>query len=270
MAMTRNAAPPSDSPAPRRRARLVSAGERAVLRNSHDQVVHAIGCAIVSGGLAPGGPLPQEEALLAQLKVSRTVLREALKTLAAKGMIVSRTRVGTHVLPREEWNLFDPDVLSWHVINGADGSLRAELTDFRLAMEPAAAALAALHATPAQIAEMRRLVAAMAQAQSSRLAFAQVDLALHKLIALASGNRLMAGTDAVIETALFASFTLSSPVDDLADHMASVRGHAAIVEAIAARDGVAAAHAVRGVIRHGQERSDAVEQRQREIRNHAG
>ncbi|NMN87203.1 MULTISPECIES: FadR/GntR family transcriptional regulator [unclassified Novosphingobium] len=258
----------ADSLRPRRNNHLASRGGVQPLRNSHDHVVAALGSAIVSGTFAQGAHLPGEDALLARFTVSRTVLREALKTLAAKGLIVSRTRVGTRVLPRQHWNLFDTDVLSWHVVEGVESSLRAELTDFRFAIEPAAAALAARHATAGQIAQMRELVAAMAAAQDSRLAFAQADLALHQLIGQASGNRLMAGTGAVIETALFASFTLSSPVDDRADHAASVRGHAAIVEAIAARDGVAAAEAVRGVIRHGQERIDAVEQRQGEIKKH--
>ncbi|MET3470077.1 DNA-binding FadR family transcriptional regulator [Novosphingobium sp. 1529] len=252
------------------RSAMAGGARQPGLRNSHDRVVHGIGRAIVAGAFAQGGTLPSEELLLERFAVSRTVLREAFKTLAAKGLVVARTRVGMRVCPRQQWNLFDADVLAWHVGEGVESRLREELADFRLAMEPAAAALAARHATPAQIAQMCGLIAAMGEPGLSRLDFARADLALHKLIGQASGNRLMAGTEAVIETALFAAFTLSSPVDDAAEHQASLRGHAAIVEAIAARDGVAAAEAVCGVIRHGQQRIDAVEQREGEIRNHEG
>ena len=96
------------------------------LRNSHDRVVHGLGSAIVAGTFAEGATLPGEETLLARFAVSRTVLREAFKTLAAKGLVVARTRVGMRVCQRQAWNLFDADVLAWHVVEGVESRLREE------------------------------------------------------------------------------------------------------------------------------------------------
>src|ERR1700736_5785836 len=84
-----------------------------VKRNLHGQVVHELGLRIVRGDYAPGKNLPNEEILAAYMAVSRTALREAVKVLTAKGMIVSRPKVGTRVRAQEFWNALDPDVLEW-------------------------------------------------------------------------------------------------------------------------------------------------------------
>ena len=95
--------------------------------SSNQQVARAIGIEIVNGVYEAGDKLPGEAKILDRFGISRTVLREAFKILSAKGLIVSKTRVGTKVLPRTSWNLFDPDVLSWHVADGIDEKLRADL-----------------------------------------------------------------------------------------------------------------------------------------------
>src|SRR5690554_603084 len=87
-------------------------------RNFHSQVIFTLGTRIVSGDYAEGQVLPGDAELIARFGVSRTVLREALKTLSAKGMVEARARVGTKVLPRSRWNMFDPDVLLWHLEAG--------------------------------------------------------------------------------------------------------------------------------------------------------
>ena len=87
-------------------------------RNSHSQVVDAIGADIIQGRHAPGSALPRDEELAGRFGVSRTVLREAVKTLTAKGLLVARSRVGTKVRPRDDWNMFDADVLRWHMEGG--------------------------------------------------------------------------------------------------------------------------------------------------------
>src|ERR1041384_698122 len=88
-------------------------------RGLHGAVVHDIGVRIVRGDLQPGDPLPTEEELGSQLAVSRTVLREAVKVLAAKRLVDSRPKTGTRVLDRSDWNLLDPDVLAWQFEAGA-------------------------------------------------------------------------------------------------------------------------------------------------------
>lgn len=89
-----------------------------------------------------GAALPRDEELAVRFGVSRTVLREAAKTLTAKGLPGTRSRVGTRVRPRDAWNMLDADVLRWHVEGGAGRAFFADLSEMRLAIEPLAAGLA--------------------------------------------------------------------------------------------------------------------------------
>lgn len=222
--------------------------------SSHDQVARALGIDILGGVYPPGSKIPSESEILGRFSISRTVLREVLKTLTAKGLIVSKTRVGTTVLDSSHWNFFDADVLSWKVGQGFDAGFRRDLSEVRLGLEPAAAALAAERRTDADLAEMRRCIAEMRAATSSAREFAGADLDFHRAVGRASGNALMQSMSAVVETALVASFTLSSPTREDSEHEAAVRGHERIVDAIEARDGAAAAEGMRRVIGHGVER----------------
>ena len=110
----------------------------------HGQVVHAIGRRILSGAIRPGELLPADPAL----RASRTVLREAIKVLAAKGLVESRPKTGTRVRPPESWNLLDPDVLAWQQEGTPQPVFLRKLTEVRLIIEPAAAERAALRAAP--------------------------------------------------------------------------------------------------------------------------
>src|ERR671937_464809 len=116
-------------------------------RGLHGAVVHEVGVRIIRGDLPSGQPLPNEEELGEELAVSRTVLREAIKVLAAKRLVESRPKTGTRVLPRREWNLLDPDVLAWQVEAGADAEFLAEALELRGMSGPAAARRAAERAT---------------------------------------------------------------------------------------------------------------------------
>jgi DNA-binding FadR family transcriptional regulator len=222
--------------------------------SSHDQVTRTLGREILAGLYPSGGKLPSEAEMLSRFGVSRTVLREAFKTLTAKGLIVSKTRVGTTVLDSAHWNFFDADVLAWKVGEGFDIAFIRDLAAIRGAIEPAAARSAAEHASAEDIAEMRRCVARMAAATSSASEFAEADLEFHKAVGQASGNVLMRSLSAVIETALLASFRMSSPVRETDVHGESVQGHARIVDAIEARDAEQAAQAMHDIIGHGIDR----------------
>jgi DNA-binding FadR family transcriptional regulator len=220
--------------------------------SSHDQVARALGHEILSGVFPAGTKLPSEEEMLARFGISRTVLREVFKTLSAKGMIVSKTRVGTTVLDSAHWNYFDADVLSWKVGGtGFDEEFLRDLAEIRRAMESAAAEAAANRRTDADVAEMRDCLQRMAAATENARDFAEADLDFHKAVGRASGNALMRSLAAVIEMALLASFRLSSPVREPEVHKASVLGHRAIVDAIESRDGPRAAEAMRAIISHG-------------------
>ncbi len=112
---------------------------RSPARNLHSDVLWALGLAIVSGTYAEGAILPSDSELLERFGVSRTVLREALKTLAAKGLIEARARIGTRVLPRNRWNLFDGDVLAWFFELGPEVSFLRSLAEVRIGIEIEAA-----------------------------------------------------------------------------------------------------------------------------------
>jgi DNA-binding FadR family transcriptional regulator len=228
------------------------ASEKAL--SGHAQVTRALGTEILSGEYKPGANLPAEAELLARFQISRTVLREVLKTLAAKGLIASKTRVGTRVLDPSRWNYFDPDILAWKVSLGLDAAFRTNLTEIRQAIEPLAAALASQRRTVAQIRELRALVQEMAAPDHSRHSFAEADLRFHLAIGGASGNPMIRSIGAVIEAALAASFSLSSPTDDRKQQEKTVAMHDAIVDAIEAKDPGAARQAMLAVIDAGVRR----------------
>lgn len=222
--------------------------------SGHEQIAATLGTEILTGVYKPGENLPPEPELIQRFQVSRTVIREVMKTLAAKGFIVSKTKVGTRVLDPVNWNFFDADVLTWRVRAGLDDEFRGHLTEIRRAVEPAAAAAAARRRTTEDLAALKRALAAMARKGHTRLSFAEADLEFHLAIGIASGNPLMRSIASVTEAALVASFTQSSPVDDDADHERTVAAHQRIVEAIEARNERAAAEAMLNVIDLGNQR----------------
>src|SRR5881628_1717221 len=120
-------------------------------RGLHGAVVHDVGVRILRGDLAPGDPLPNEDELSGELAVSRTVLREAIKVLAAKRLVESRPKTGTRVRERSDWNLLDPDVLAWHLEAGLTDKFLQNTLELRGLIEPGAARLAALRATDEEI-----------------------------------------------------------------------------------------------------------------------
>ena len=225
-------------------------------RTTHDHVARALGCEIIAGRYAPGENIPAEAELLNRFQVSRTVLREVIKTLAAKGLVTSKTRIGTRVQERASWNFFDADVLSWRTSSGFDETFRREIVEIRLALEPTAAASAARNCSPGSIETMRRACLGMRQSRRSSEEFAEADLEFHEALLEASGNALMRSISAVIEVAALAALhevsdILTDPQHDEAIHEQIVRGHELVVEAIEARDPDGAAQALRNVIQQG-------------------
>jgi DNA-binding FadR family transcriptional regulator len=222
-------------------------------RNSHAQVVDAIGADIIQGRYPQGSILPRDEELAGRFGVSRTVLREAIKTLTAKGLLVARSRVGTKIRPPDDWNMFDADILRWHIEGGAGKAFFTDLSEMRLAVEPYAAGLAAQRASQDAIAAMRETVEQMAAARDRR-SFAAADIELHRQVSRASGNVFMHSVGALIETALLSSFWISSPAENPIIQSKVAADHGRIVEAIAARDTPGAEEAMRHVIIVGRER----------------
>jgi len=223
---------------------------RNLARNLHSDVLWDLGFAIVSGQYKQGAILPPDIDLLEQFRVSRTVLREALKTLAAKGLIEARARIGTRVLPRNRWNLFDADVLAWHFELGPEVSFLQSLAEVRIGIEIEAAALAAERRTEEQAKMLLDTVERMAVAQTPE-DFARHDLDFHKTVADASGNPFMASISALVEMALTAAFTISSPVNEPEALAQTVMVHRNIATAIIERRADGAREAMRIAIAEG-------------------
>lgn len=223
-------------------------------RSSHDIIAREVGKEILGGLHPPGATLPAESVLMSRFGVSRTVLREVMKTLSAKGLVVLKTRVGSRVLNSSSWNFFDAELLAWRVELGLDEEFRNALTEIRLAFEPFAAGLAAARRTDGHLAQLRDCVQRMTESLGDRDKFAEADLEFHQLIGVASGNPMMRSLAAVIEAALFASFSQNTPVGDRGDLDATAASHRAVVNAIAAGSAMRANAAMTAVIRLGQAR----------------
>jgi DNA-binding FadR family transcriptional regulator len=199
--------------------------------SNHAEVARALGIDIVEGRYPEGAKLPGDAELIRLFGVSRTVLREGVKTLAAKGLLSSRAKVGTVVRERSAWNMFDADVLAWHLEGGINARFILDLAEIRLAVEPRSAALAAQRRNNAQLADMRRSLERMRREKSNAIGFVEGDLNLHVAVAEASGNPFMRSTRGVIQAALRASFLLLAPVSDR-ERDITIDAHERIVDAV--------------------------------------
>jgi DNA-binding FadR family transcriptional regulator len=227
-------------------------------RTSHAQVVDELGREIISGEYPVGTTLPGDLELAQRFKVSRTVLREAMKTLAAKGLIVPRARIGTKITPQNQWNLFDSDVLTWHFHRGVDRDFLQHLTEIRLAFEPFAASLAAENADGRDVSLLYQLADEMGDPEHTPGTLAAADLKFHLAIADASRNPFMRTVGSLIEAALVGMFKLSSPQNNDSRVAEVSASHRRIVDAIARRDSEGAANAMRDVIMAGRDRVKSV------------
>jgi DNA-binding FadR family transcriptional regulator len=195
-------------------------------RGLHGELVHAVGLRIVRGELQPGDPLPTD-ADSDELGVSRTVLREATKVLAAKGLVASRPKTGTQVRARRFWNLMDPDVLAWRIEADTGDDFFMEIFELRRVIEPAAASLAASRATAEEIAALEAAFAEMeANAVESPDAYIAADLRFHEIILEACHNELLGQLGSTLRAVFRASFTRThaTAVQTLALHGSVVAG----------------------------------------------
>lgn len=215
-------------------------------RNLTYVIVHDLGRAIVTGRYGGGNPFPIEASLCTQYKASRSVLREAVKMLTAKGLLSARPRQGTSVAPEENWNLLDPDVLQWMLERTYSPRLLLEFTEMRLAFEPVAAELAAERATEAAIARIDDALARMREAEAGNDDPLTSDIAFHVAILEASGNRFYAQLRGLVNTALRISIRLTNQRKGV--RLASVRDHKKVADAIAAHDPGAAHEAMKALI----------------------
>jgi DNA-binding FadR family transcriptional regulator len=192
--------------------------------------------AIAEGRFPEGSTLPREQDLCVEFQISRTVVREALKTLESKGVVRSRARVGTLVRARNEWNLLDSDLLDWMGDSVVDADFLAVVLEARRAVEPFAAELAARRATLSDIAELNAAWEGMRDAeQGNDAAFTAADVEFHRILLRASGNLVFAQLSGVIDAAL--SRALDHSNRSVESHLETVEVHRRLVEALRMRDG---------------------------------
>ena len=203
-------------------------------RALHGQVAHEIGRRIASGALPEGGFLPREAELSGEFSVSRQAVREALKVLAAKGLVTSRRRAGTCVTPRSSWNLLDPDVLAWHPVSRLPPELLRDLVELRHLIEPVAAELAAARGKREQIAVIGAALDAMHRSVGDPEAFNRADAEFHSAIFTASGNTLIDRLSTILRPLLNTSFAVQERTRG--DTAETVPRHDAVFKAIIAGD----------------------------------
>lgn len=201
-------------------------------RNLHAQVIEDIGASIVSGVLRPGDALPGESQLAMQMEVSRTVLREALKVLASKGLIETRQKTGMRVRDPRYWNHLDADILNWRCAAMPTEDFVEKLVEMRAIIEPAAVMAAARRREPGQLAAIADALEAMENAVDLE-AWAEADLRFHEAVLAATNNELLSSLFAVIETALATFFVMSARTAK--NFKYSLPHHRAVYEAIRRR-----------------------------------
>lgn len=211
-------------------------------RGMHGAAVNEIGRQILAGQLAPGTILTIED-LEREFSASRTVIREALRALAAKGLVDARPKRGTFVRPRDDWSLLDPDVLRWQFERPADSDqFFANLAEVRAIVEPAGARLAADRRTEGDLAELAESLAASAEPDATPEEVVAADIRFHRALLFATHNELLQRMEIVIETGLRARDLIVHGMGTWAD---AVPAHRAVLDAVTGRNEDVAEHAMR-------------------------
>ena len=204
-----------------------------MIKNVHGGTVDLLGEAIVTGRYRVGSSLPPEPMLCEELGVSRTVVREAVKSLIAKGLLVTGPKVGTRVLNEEQWNWFDPDVVAWQSRAGLSRGFLRDLQELRRLVEPAAVRLAAERATAQDIAEIETAYAGMKLSIEEGGDYVSSDLRFHQGLLRACHNRMVAQMSKALGALLRTSFEISTAKPD--GPAQSLPLHRAVLDAVIAR-----------------------------------
>lgn len=227
-----------------------------MIKNVYGNTVDHLGLAIVSGRYAAGATIPPEPLLGAELGVSRTVVREAVKSLVGKGLVSTGPKVGTRVLSSEHWNWFDPDVVAWQSRAGLTREFLRDLQELRRVVEPAAVRMAAERATARDIAEIEAAFEGMRSAVEEGGDYVAYDLRFHQGLLRACGNRMMIQMSKAIGALLRTSFEISTSRKDGPRN--SLPLHRAVLDAVIARNPAKAEKAILVLIAGAGDDIDAV------------
>lgn len=169
------------------------------------QVARILGTRIVGGQYQPGDTLPIESDLCAQFGVSRTTIREAIKSLAGKRLIDVQPKVGTRVLPFADWNLLDREVLTWRLQTQFDAKIVEDIFEMRLCFEPRACYLAAENCSAEDLRVITRKFEKLKQTIQNRDEWqiaAQAELDFHITVINLSRNGMFVTIGSAIKAAL--------------------------------------------------------------------
>ncbi|MBC5765921.1 FadR/GntR family transcriptional regulator [Ramlibacter albus] len=203
-------------------------------KNVHGNTLDALGEAIIAGRYPPGATVPPEPTLCEEFGVSRTVVREAVKSLVAKGLVSTGPKVGTRVLPSDQWNWFDPDVVAWQSKVGLTREFLRDLQETRRVVEPAAVRMAAERATAQDVAEIEAAYEGMRRAVEEGGDYVTFDLRFHQGLLRASHNRMLVQMSKALSALLRTSFEISTSRKD--GPRGSLPLHRAVLDAVAAHD----------------------------------
>jgi DNA-binding FadR family transcriptional regulator len=213
-------------------------------RGLHGRVVNELGLRIVSGSWPSGAALPNEDELTAELGVSRTVVREAVKALQAKGLVEVRPKTGTRVRPRRAWHLLDADIVAWQFADMERAEDLRELYEIRSSIAAAAARLAATRRTDEQLAEIEAHQRRIDAAVHEPLARRNAELDFHAAVVNAAHNSLLAHVGAMVRVALEAAASRAPTAPEGESEALRV----AVIEALRARDADSAERGMRMLV----------------------
>ena len=209
----------------------------------HEQVARTLSLSIIRRELEPGSLLPNEDELCQRFDVSRTVIREAIRMMDARGLVEVRPRIGTRICPPAKWALTDPTLLHWQLESAPDFKLIQNLYELRNMIEPMVAKLTAQRATDEEIAHICDIFEEMSNATTID-DHIQADLRLHLAILDTCSNKLVSSSlRPLIKNTLGSSFRLFIRSFDKAKQ--SLPLHQAVIDAIRDRDPERAADAMR-------------------------
>lgn len=229
---------------------------KVVQASISESVTQHLATRILRGELTPGISLPGENELAAEYSVSRTSIRNAMATLAAKGLIATQAKKRSTINAREQWNLLDMDVLNWLSTGKVDTQLVEQLMVTRLIFEPNVATLAALNANAHDLAAMEDALVLMrrGQTEADKSAFEAGDVAFHQALLRATHNAFLLSLGNALSAAMVLSFRQTLE-EDLHQTKTAVDEHFLLFEAIRLRQVDEARTQMRSILLHAAEKS---------------
>lgn len=203
-------------------------------RGLPDQIARSIGIRIVGGKIKQGEKFDNEDQIAIEFGVSRTVVREAMKRLSAKGLVEVRPRVGTSVLNRNRWSLLDPDIMDWCLETTPTLEVLMQLREMRSVIEPGAVALACTRANEGDVEKIMAMYERMEAGVEQPETFALADTEFHVEILKASHNEYLSSLAGLIRTDLMSSIKVTNP--DKEKNIRSLKFHKDVALAIAEHD----------------------------------